>query len=196
MRVVGEVERRVVTKQDLMGLSQDRPSAQVSCFSSSLNYLGNSISDEHFLSCFSDNKSTTKWKKLTTWWSWTHSSQTFWSLKIDNSTLCDTTLLPHHQPNRELCTSWSHTLGHPSITLPLKMSCWNPSRSSGVLRTSYWIPCLAPYNKYCTYLHHNPVDWFYCVGQADTSLAWYQEAFVVQSRSFPVLGVGGGVGGK
>ena len=113
MRVVGEVERRVETKPDPVGLSQDRPSPQVLCFSSSLNYLGNSISDEHFLSCFSDNKTTTKWKKLATWWSWTHSSQTFWSLRIDNITLCDSTQLPHHQPIRELCTSWSHTLGPP-----------------------------------------------------------------------------------
>ena len=33
------------------------------------------------------------------------SPQTSWSLKTDNVTSCDTTLLPHHQPVRELCMS-------------------------------------------------------------------------------------------
>ena len=126
MRVVGEMERRVETKvegrvetkPDPVGLSQDRPSPQVLCFSSSLNYLGNSISDEHFLSCFSDNKTTTKWKKLATWWSWTHSSQTFWSLRIDNITLCDSTQLPHHQP--ENCAQADHKPWDPLHHLAFK----------------------------------------------------------------------------
>ena len=31
------------------------------------------VSDAYFPSCFTDTKTTTKWKKLTTWWSWTGS---------------------------------------------------------------------------------------------------------------------------
>ena len=33
--------------------------------------------------------------------------------------------------------SWSHTLGSPSLTLPLKMLFWNPSGSSGCLNMSH-----------------------------------------------------------
>ena len=69
------------------------------------------VFDAHFLSCFTDARTTTKWKKLTTWRPWAHSPQTYWSLRTDNVNPCDTALLPHHQPIRELCTSWSHTLG-------------------------------------------------------------------------------------
>ena len=29
-------------------------------------------------------KTTTKWKKLNTWWSWAHNPQTFWRLRINN----------------------------------------------------------------------------------------------------------------
>ena len=50
-------------------------------------------------------KITTTWKRLTTWWSWAHSSQTSWSL--------NTALLPHHQPIRELCMSWLPTQDAP-----------------------------------------------------------------------------------
>ena len=75
-------------------------------------------------------KATTKWKKLTTWWA--PSPQTYWHLRIANVNPCDTALLPHHQPIRKLCRSWSQTLGHPSLTWPLKMPCWNPSGSSGL----------------------------------------------------------------
>ena len=39
------------------------------CFNSSLKYLDNCIY-AHFLRSFTDAKTTTKWKKLTTWWSW------------------------------------------------------------------------------------------------------------------------------
>ena len=47
-------------------------------------------------------KTTTKWKKLTTWWSWACSPQTLWCLTTD-----------HHQPIRELCIRPSHTLDAP-----------------------------------------------------------------------------------
>ena len=74
------------------------------------------VSDAHFLSCFTDAKTTTKWKKLINWWQWAaHSPQTYWSLRIDVNP-CDTALLPHHQPIRDLCASWSHALGCPSLT--------------------------------------------------------------------------------
>ena len=58
------------------------------------------------------------------------------SLRVNNVTPCDTTWPPHHQPIRELCTSWSHTLGRPSLTLSLKMLCWNLLGSLGVSSTS------------------------------------------------------------
>ena len=63
------------------------------------------------------------------------SLQTYWSLRTDNVNLCDITLLPHHQPIREIGRSSSHTLGCPSLTLPLKMPCWNPLGRSGFLST-------------------------------------------------------------
>ena len=56
-------------------------------------------------------KITTKRKTLTPWWSWARSPQTYCHLRIDNINLCDTTLLPHQQPVRELCTSSSYNLG-------------------------------------------------------------------------------------
>ena len=90
------------------------------------------ISDAHFLSCFTDAKTATKWKKLTTWWPWALSPQTYWSLRIDNVDPCDPTLLPHHQPQ----FFDSHTLWLPSLTLPLKMLPWNPLGSSGLLSAS------------------------------------------------------------
>ena len=57
---------------------------------------------------------------------WACSPRAYWSLRIDS------TLLPHHQPIRELCTSWSQTLGCPSFTWPLKMLCWTLSRVQGL----------------------------------------------------------------
>ena len=45
------------------------------------------------------------------------SPQIYLLLRIDNVNRCDTTPLLHHQLTRELCMSWSHTLGHPSLAL-------------------------------------------------------------------------------
>ena len=42
-----------------------------------------------------------------------------------------TVLLPRHQPIRELCMSWSHTLCPTSLTWPFNMLCWNSSGVSG-----------------------------------------------------------------
>ena len=78
-------------------------------------------------------KPPTKWKMLTTWWPWAHSPQASWSLRTDNVNTCDTTLFPHHQPVRELCSSWPHTLRPASLTWLLKMLRWNPSGSSELL---------------------------------------------------------------
>ena len=65
----------------------------------------------------------------TAWWSWARSPQTYWCLKIDN--VNPTALLPHHQPIRELCMSWSQALGGPSLSWLLKVLCGTPLRSLG-----------------------------------------------------------------
>ena len=55
----------------------------------------------------------------TTWWLFS------WSLRIDNAHTCDSTLLPHRQPVRELCMSWLFTLLPASLTWLLKVLCQN-----------------------------------------------------------------------
>lgn len=97
--------------------------------------------------------------ELTTWWPWT--SPLYWYVEIDNVHPCDTTLLPHHEPIRELSANRSHTLGHPSLTLPWK-TLLKPIEEFGCFE--YYLlqtPCTAPYHKRCTFFHHNPVsvDW-------------------------------------
>ena len=112
-----------VTEQDPIRPSPDRthpPQPSILCFSSSLKYLDNSILCI-FSEFFQMLKTATKWKKLTTWWSCAWSHQTFWCLRTDkvNCPVISTS-------TRELCTSWSHTQGHPSFTWPSRMLCWNP----------------------------------------------------------------------
>ena len=69
------------TEQNLNGVSSwERLLPHILCCSSSLKHL---ISDTHFLNYFIDTKTTTKWQKLTTWWSWACSPQTYWRLRID-----------------------------------------------------------------------------------------------------------------
>ena len=58
-----------------------------------------------------------------------------WSLRSDNVNPYDTALLPHYQLIRELLTSWSHTVGYPSLTWPLKMPYWKPSGTLGLVST-------------------------------------------------------------
>ena len=57
-------------------------------------------------------KPTTKWKNYLMTMS--TSPQASWSLRTDNVNPCDTTPLPHRQPIRELCTSWSQNPVTPS----------------------------------------------------------------------------------
>ena len=83
--------------------SQPRDQTQVSC-----------ITGRFFTNwATTDTKASTKWKKLTTWWPWARSPQTYWSLRISNVNPCDTGQFPHHQPIRDLCTNWSYTLQLP-----------------------------------------------------------------------------------
>ena len=71
-------------------------------------------------------KPHTKWKMLTPWWPWVPSLRVSLSLRTDNINTCDTALLPHNQPIRELSRSWSHTLWPTSSTWSLKKLSWNP----------------------------------------------------------------------
>ena len=150
-----------VTKQDPMGLSQDRPLPHILCFSPSLKYLDNiTVTDAHFLSCFTDAKNPTKWKTLTTWWPWACSLQAYWGLMSDNVNLSHTSLLPHHQPVRELCTNPGTPLPH----LAFKNAFLKPTKEFLVFwALAAWTPPLVPCNKHCTFLHHNlvSVDWLY-----------------------------------
>ena len=89
-------------------------------------------------------KTTTKWKKLTTWWSWAHSSQNCWHLRINND-------LPVTSPstNQIICGGADLIPCDSSLALTLKMLCWNFSRSWGLgdmnhLSLSPW-PCNKPF---------------------------------------------------
>ena len=103
-------------------------------------------------------KITTTWKRLITWRSWAHSPQTSWSLNPS-----DTALLPHHQPIRELCTSWLPTLGCPSLRSLFKMLCWRLGMGSGVLSgTSPGLLALRPAVSAAPLAQSSSVDWLYC----------------------------------
>ena len=93
------------------------------------------------------------------WWPGEHRPQTYWSLRIDNANPCDLAWLPHHQPIRACCTSWSSTL-----TWSLQVLGWNPLGSWRCLSTSCLRFLVWPYNKHWTFIHHNlvSVDWLYC----------------------------------
>ena len=92
-------------------------------------------------------ETTTKWENLTIRWPWAQSLQTHWCLGIANVNLRDTALLSHRQPIRKSCTSRSHTLGCPSLTLPLKMLWWNPSGSSDFLEHESLVLLARPCNR-------------------------------------------------
>ena len=120
----------LLPSRTLWGLLGTDSSSPILCFSSSLKHLI-TASDAQFLSHFTDRKTSTKWKTVTTWWLWACSPQVTWSLRIDNVNPCDTASLCHHQPIRQLCMSWSHTLWPSSLAWPLKMFCWKHSESLG-----------------------------------------------------------------
>ena len=99
------------------------------------------VSDTHFLSCFTYAKTSTKRKKWITWWPWALHPD-YWSLRTDNVNPCDTTLLPHYQPIRELCMSWSHTLDDPPFS-SVQFSC-------SVVSNSLWPQGLQNARPPCT----------------------------------------------
>ena len=131
------------------------PPLHIFCFSSSLEYLHNLMYISWVV--WPDAKTPTKWKTLTTWWPWGPSPQTYWSLRIDVNP-CDTTLLSYHQPIIELCMSWLHTCDFPL----------SPGLYKGLLKTQWGVKAFwalavldslyGPYNKHCTFLHHNPMS--------------------------------------
>ena len=99
--------------------------------------------------------------------------QSGWNLRIHDVNPFESTLLPHHQPVRELCTSWSQILGLPSFTWTEKMSfTWTEKMSPWNLWgvQAFWALAaqnsgLVSCNKRCTFLHHTlaSVDRLYCV---------------------------------
>ena len=62
------------------------------------------------LSGFTDTKAPTKWKKLTSCWPQAGRPHTSWNQKVDDVNSWNITLLPHHQPIRQIPKSWSGTL--------------------------------------------------------------------------------------
>ena len=57
-----------VNEQEPMGLSWDRPLRPMSSALAPFWSTWITVSEAHFLSCFTDAKTPTKWKKVTTWW--------------------------------------------------------------------------------------------------------------------------------
>ena len=77
------------------------------------------------------------------------STQTYWSLRINNVNPCDTAMLPHHQSIRELCTGRSYSRWFPSLTFPLTF----PEALQGVPVFWAWAalfslygPCYRPFS--------------------------------------------------
>ena len=118
-------------------------------FSSSLKYIDNSIWFT-FLSCFTDTKIPTKWKKLTTWGPWADSPQTYWSLRTDSVNHAVTT------PSANQRTV--HQLGHPSLSLPLKMLYRKPRGVQVFWARAALDSLLGALNKHCPFLQHNLVS--------------------------------------
>ena len=96
------------------------------CFRSSLKYLDNGIwctFPELFCRCKKPSslqqREGVKYLKILN-----TKPQASWSLKIGKA--CDISLLPHHQPVREPCTSWSQTLWPPLLHLAFKNALLKP----------------------------------------------------------------------
>ena len=130
---VGEKERNwhfrrrctFVTEQDPKGPSWDRPLPHILCFGSSLKYLDNSIWCT-FPELFYRYENPHQMEEINYLMIMSMWPPGLPAPKDYNMNPCDTALLPHYQSIRELCTSWSHTLGCPALAWPLKMLCWNP----------------------------------------------------------------------
>ena len=62
--------------------------------------------------------------------------QASWNLRIDKVKPCDTTLLPHHQPTKELCKIYliMYLATFPSLIWLLKMLCLKPFRELGIFK--------------------------------------------------------------
>lgn len=88
----GKMPEVAQVSRTLWGLPRKSPAP----ISSAVAPLGNTrmiISLRHISwVVFQILKSTTTWKKLSAWWSWPHSPQTYWSLRINNVYPCDPTL--------------------------------------------------------------------------------------------------------
>ena len=130
---------------------------------------------------------------LTQWsWVWVNTRSWWWTGRPDvlqamgsqrvrhdwaTELNCTVTLTCHHYPTRELCSSWSYTLGFPSLTWLFKMLCWNPSWEFQLYE--HWLsrtPCSTPYNSCWILLHHNLVSarWFYCAhGRVSGPKCWF-----------------------
>ena len=81
---------------------------------------------------------------VSTWRPWAQ-SQVFWNSRTDNANPCDTALFPHHQPIRDLYTSWSHTLWVPYPHLTFKNASLTPIREFGSFEHEpLHSPCMAP----------------------------------------------------
>lgn len=89
---------------------------------------------------------------------------TSWSLRNDNVNPHDTRYLPINQSENHAGADQVCTLQLHSLPWSLKMFCWNPSESSGILRVCYPDSLLGTCNKWCTLLHHSlvPGDWLHC----------------------------------
>lgn len=152
-----------VNKHDPVGPSWDRASPTSSA-KAPLWSAEMITSDTCFLNCFSDTKTSTKWQKLTTWWSWARVAQTCWRLRIDNVNPWATALSSRHQPAGEgdsppppgLCKCLAETFGEFKVLEPPDVF------------------VLAPYGKSCIFLHHNPMsgDWL-CCAFGKKSQVWF-----------------------
>ena len=88
--------------------------------------------------------------------------QDSWSLRIYNVYPCDIALLPHHQPIRELCTSWSHILWPPPRS-PRLWKCFPETHQGVQAFSALAVPdyFMAHYNKpqICRWHHSYGRKW-------------------------------------
>ena len=134
-----------------MGASQDRPFPHILSLSSSLKYLKDSIwcrFSELFYRYLSLTH-TPQMEDVNYLMTMSTEPQASWNLRIDKVKPCDTTLLPHHQPTKELCKIYliMYLATFPSLIWLLKMLCLKPFRELGIFKA--WVTHLLawPCNK-------------------------------------------------